>query len=145
VLLDDAKFNVVVAAGFDFAELMPTQLSTNLTHAGGAPFHNLLLGQPQYITVNRQNTQVSLPLSFNNNAAFDIFGTVSARIYDNDGRVKAETQAPIATPMLTHFTGKLVFLLPADSASQSSFTEGHAELFFSTSVFEYGPVVIPHS
>ena len=144
LMLNDTEFNIVVAAGFDFAKLMPTQLSTNFTYPWGAPFHNLALGLPRYSTTGPSITQAALTLSFDNHAAFDIVGAVSAKIYDSDGKALAESQTPIAAPMQTHFTVEIVFPLSADSAPESSLAEGHVELFFSTPAFEYGPVVIPY-
>jgi hypothetical protein len=143
ILFNDTKLTLVTTAGFDFAELMPTQLTTNFTYEWGAPFHNLALGPPQYNAPTRSGVRMTLPMSFNNHAAFDIVGNVSAKIYDNTGKALSESQTTIFAPSKTHFAGELVFLLPIDAASAPS-SDGQVELFFETSVFKYGPLVIPY-
>lgn len=98
LLLNDSNLNARVAAGFDFAELMPVQLSTNFTFPWGAPFHNLVLGQPQYSIVSRSNARITVPLSFENHAAFGIAGEILASIYNGQGALLAESQTQLSAP-----------------------------------------------
>lgn len=141
LLLNDSNLNARVAAGFDFAELMPVRLSTNFTFPWGAPFHNLVLGQPQYSLVSRSNMRVTVPLSFENHAAFDIAGEILARIHDVRDASLAESQTTLSVPAGSDFMGELSFTLPVDAASQTVTEGGYVEVFFSTSLFEYGPMV----
>lgn len=142
LLLNDSNLNARVSAGFDFAELMPVRLSTNFTFPWGAPFHNLVLGQPQYSIVSRSNARVTVPLSFDNHAAFDITGEILASIFDGQGALLAESQAQLSAPAGSPFAGELSFTLPVDTASQITTEGGHVEVFFSSPLFEYGPMVI---
>jgi hypothetical protein len=141
LLLNDSSLNARVAAGFDFAELMPVQLSTNFTFPWGAPFHNLVLGQPQYSIVSSSSARVTVPLSFDNHAAFDIAGEISASLDDGQGALLAKSQTHLSAPAGSRFSGELSFTLPDDAASQISSEGGHVEIFFSSPLFEYGPMV----
>lgn len=140
-LLNDSNLNAKVAAGFDFAELMPVKLSTNLTFPWGAPFHNLALGQPQYSVLDGSNAGVSIPLSFENHATFELAGAILAKLYGSSGELLAESQIPLFVAAQSGFAGKFTFSMPANVVPQSSSRGGHVEIFFSTSLFEYGPVV----
>jgi len=142
LLLNDSNLKARVAAGFDFAKLMPVQLSTNFTFPWGAPFHNLVLEQPQYSVVSRSNVRVIVPLSFENHATFDIAGDVLAGIYDGNGALLTESQTSLSVPAGSAFIGELGFTLPVDAASQIVTEGGHVEVFFSSPLFEYGPMVI---
>ena len=143
LLLNDTILNAEAMVELEFAELMPVQLSTNFTLPWGAPFHSLMLDEPQYGGTRQSKIGVAVPLSFGNHAVFDIDGTISAGLYDNSGALLAESQTQVSVPARSTFNGELSFLAPLSIVSQSS-VGGHVKLSFSTSLFEFGPVVIPY-
>ena len=142
-LFNDTSLNAEVTAGLNFAELLPVQLSTNFTFPWGAPLYDLTLGQPRFRSLSRSNAAVTVPISFENHAAFDLNGTIHANLYDKDGTLLAESQTPLDVSKGSSYAGNLDFAVPLNTASQASATGGHIELHFSTSMFEYGLVVMP--
>ena len=140
-LFNDANLNAEVTAGLNFAELLPVQLSTNFTFPWGAPLYDLTLGQPRFRNPTRTSTAITVPISFENHAAFDLNGTVHANLYDKDGTLLAESEKLLDVSKGSEYAGNFDFAVPLSTVSQSSMTGGRVEVSFSTSMFEYGPVV----
>ncbi len=143
LLLNDGWFGARITTGFNFAEIIPVQLSTNFAVPWGAPFSNLAVGQPQHAIVSPSSSRVTVTVSFENHASFNLTGIVLAKNFDTQGVLLAESQIPLFAQSGSNFAGELCFVMPLDKAS--SFSEsGQVKIFFSTSLFEYGPVVTRH-
>jgi len=143
-LFNDNNLTASVTAGLTFAELLPTQISTNFTFPWGAPFYNFALGQPSVGRFNITHSAVSVPMSFENHAAFDLAGDIREELFDSVGLLLGESQTPFYVPQHTSFDGHLEFHVPLSTASFSAAYNGHFNVYFSTPLFEYGPLVIPY-
>jgi len=143
-LFNDNNLTASVTAGLNFAELVPTQLSTNITYPWGAPFYNFALGQPSYDLSNPAQSRVTIPLSFENHAPFDLTGNIRIQLYDSGNSFLGESQTAFSVPPNSPYAGKLEFYVPLNVASSSAARSGHHNVFFSTPLFEYGPLVIPY-
>jgi hypothetical protein len=143
-LFEDSNFACAVTVGVNFAEVLPTTLAANVTFPWGAPFYNFRLGQPQLGVANLSSITGKVPLTFDNHAAFDLAGNVRVRIYNAQDTLLAEAQTAINAPKQSSYEGELVFSVPATSAISPSSLQGHFEVYFSTPMFEYGPLVIAY-
>jgi len=143
-LFNDSSLNCMVVAGLNFAELLPAQLVMNVTYPWGAPFYGFNLGQPQFTVADLSHVGVSVPLNFENHAAFDLAGNIRIELCNGDGSVLAESQIPLNVAKQTRYADVLEFNVPFDPASLSANPKGHFNVYFSTSMFEYGPLVIPY-
>ena len=134
----------MVGAGLNFAELLPTQLTMNVTYPWGAPFSGFSLGQPKFTASDLSHLRVTAPLSFENHAAYDVAGNISIELCDAAGSVLTETQIPLNVPKQTRYAKMVELNVPFDAASPSAKLSGHFNVYFSTSMFEHGPLVIPY-
>lgn len=143
-LFSDSNLNVAVTAGLNFAELLPVQLSANFTFPVGAPLYDFTLGQPRCNSLNRTSALVTVPMSFENHATFNVNGIVRANLFDRNGTLLGGSQTSLDVPSGSSYMGKLDFAVPISAASQTSLASGHVEVTFLTTTFEHGPVVMPY-
>jgi hypothetical protein len=125
-------------------ELIPAQISMNFSYPWGAPFYNFALGQPSFGQLNRTHASASVPMSFENHAAFDLTGEIRVELYDSANSLLSESQTAINVPSQSSYDGNLGFNVPLNAASLSTANNGHFNVYFSTPLFEYGPLVIPY-
>ena len=137
-LFNDSNLVCALTAGLNFAELVPAQVSTNITYPWGAPFFGFALGQRQYVPLDSSQYKVTVPMSFENHAAFNVTGEIRVRFYDSADSLLAESQAHFNVTQHSSYAKELEFIVPF-SVERS----GYFEAYFSTELFEYGPMVIP--
>jgi hypothetical protein len=143
-LFNDNNLTASVTAGLTVAELLPAQISTNFTFPWGAPFYNFALGQPSFEQFNFTHSAVSVPMSFENHAAFDLAGNIRVELFDSVGSLLGESQTSFYVPQHSSYDGNLEFHVPLSTESFSAAHNGHFNVYFSTPLFEYGPLVIPY-
>jgi hypothetical protein len=143
-LFNDTNLTASVMAGLNFVELIPAQISTNFSYPWGAPFYNFALGQPAFGQFNRTHASATVPMSFENHAAFDLIGEIRVELYDNANSLLSQSQTSINVPPQSSYDGNLGFDVPLNAASPSTANNGHFNVYFSTPLFEYGPLVIPY-
>jgi hypothetical protein len=143
-LFNDSSLNLMVEAGLNFAELLPTQLSMNVTYPWGAPFYDFSLGQPKFTSLDLSHVGVSASMSFENHAAYNLVGNISIELCDVAGSVLTQTQIPLDVAKQTSYAKMVEFNVPFDAASPLAKPSGYFNVYFSTSMFDYGPLVIPY-
>ncbi len=143
-LFDDKNLAASITAGLTFAELLPVEISTNLTYPWGAPFYGFTLRDPSFSRVNSTHVGIGVPVSFENHAAFDVAGNLRVELCDGNDSVLGAAQAVFDAPPQTVYADSLEFIVPLDSALATAVQGGHFNVYFSTGVFEYGPLVIPY-
>ena len=143
-LFNDGNFTCAVTAGLNFAEILPTQLATNVTFPWGAPFYNFKVGQPKLKSVDLTHLSFTMPLSFENHAAFDLAGNIRAKLIDGHDAVLGESQTAVNALKYSSYNGNLEGSIPLTSAVSITSLSGHFEVYLSTPMFEYGPLVIPY-
>ena len=143
-LFHDNNLNVSVTAGLNFAELLPAQISTNFTFPWGAPFYNFALGEPTFGQFNLTHSGVTVPMSFENHAVFDLVGNIRVELYDSVGSLLGESQTIVDVPQGSSYDGSVAFQVPLNTASLSTAQNGHFNVYFDTGLFNYGPLVIPY-
>ena len=142
-LLEDQNLAAYVTTGLTLAELLPVQISTNFTHPWGAPFYNFRLSQPSVGSFNLTHYSVVVPVSFENHAAFDLTGNIRIQLFSNDDKLISETQTSFNAPRQSSYADDVEFQIGANSESLLN-QNGHFNIYFSTALFEYGPLAIPY-
>ena len=141
LLFNDGTVTLHAIVGLEAAEVIPIQASTNLSIPWGAPFYNFMLGTPTYSLYNSTHLQVSVPLSFDNHAFFDVDGSVEARMFNSSDSQVGDGQTTIYAPQMSSFNGYIDFYVPINAAATPT---GHFDVYFQTTMFNYGPWVIPY-
>lgn len=143
-LFVDSNLTISVAAELNFAELIPTQLSTNITYLWGAPLCNFALGQPSYDLSSSTQSRITVPLKFENHASFDLTGNIKVQLYDSGNSLLGESQTALNIPSKSPCNAKFEFQVPLTGLSSIAARSGHLSVFFFTQLFDYGPLVIPY-
>ncbi|MCX8153354.1 MAG: hypothetical protein N3E52_02860 [Candidatus Bathyarchaeota archaeon] len=141
-LFNDANLTAQVTAGLTFADFVPAQISTNFTFSWGAPLYNFSAGQIDVAQFNATHSLVSLPISFENHAAFDLEGTMRIVLFDSADSLVGESQTRFQAEQHALCHERLEFYVPLSAGSLAAAQRGHCNVYFSTALFEYGPLVI---
>ena len=83
-------------------------------------------------------------MSFENHAAFDVTGNITVKLYDGKDTLLGESQKAINVSKYSSYKGNLDFSVPSTSTASSTSQSGYFEVYFSTNMFDCGPVVIPY-
>jgi hypothetical protein len=130
LLFADDNLTVDTTVTLDYARVIPFALGTNLTMPWGAPLSNLTLGN-----VSMNGTSATVPFSFENHSFFELNGTMRLEIVDNLDHVVGQGTVSILALPQSDYSDSLTVAVSGVPAA--------ARLYFQTSVFSYGPVVIP--
>ena len=102
----------------------------------GAPFYNFALGEPSFGRFNFTHGAATVPMSFQNHAAFDLVGNIRTELYDSGNFLIGESQTLVSVPPYSSYDGDAEFHVPLNTASLSAVQNGHVNVYFSTSFFE---------
>jgi len=139
-LFNDSELTVYQMVGLHLAEVIPVQASTNMSIPWGAPFHNFMLGQPTYAAFNATHFRVTVPVSFENHAFFDVSGTVQTRMYNNADTLLGEGETTIYAPQNSPYNGNAEFYVPISGVTSN----GRFEVFLLTPFYNYRPMVVSY-
>jgi len=139
-LFNDTELKIFTTLGMGVAEVIPVQASTNMSVPWGAPFYNFMLGTPEHIAFNSTHAMVTVPVSFENHAFFDITGTMQVQMYNDADLLAGESQTAIDALHYSFYNGYVEFYVPITRLTRT----GHFEVYFLTPLFSYGPLVIPY-
>lgn len=129
LLFADDNLTVDTFVTLNYAQVIPFALGANLSMPWGAPLSNLTLG-----TVSMSGTSATVPFSFDNHSFFELNGTMRLEIVDNLDHVVGQGTAHILALPQSNYSQSLTVTVSGAPAT--------ARLYFQTSVFDYGPVVI---
>jgi hypothetical protein len=139
-LFDDAELRILETVGMKIAEVVPIQASANLSAPWGAPLYGFTLGQVAYAAHNSTHLRVTVPMSFENHAFFDLVGDIQVRMVSSADSVIGEGQTSIQVYQNFPFNGDLqLYVSMADVTSS-----GYFEFNLSTPFFSYGPWRTPY-
>ncbi|HVO36798.1 MAG TPA: hypothetical protein VMT01_01340 [Candidatus Acidoferrum sp.] len=139
-LLNDTTMNVNESVSMRLANFIPVQASANFSIPWGAPLYNFELGDPTYSPYNLTHFSVVVPISFENHASFDVVGNVQASMYNDADMQTGTGQTTINAAQHSSFNGLLEFYVQMSNVTPT----GRFEVNFQTSLFDYGPLVIPY-
>jgi len=138
LLFYDADLDMEMSFALRYAGVIPLKIGRNFTAPWGAPLGNLTIGNVAVNQYNSTHVRTTLPFSFENHSFFSLNGTVRTEIMNTLGQQVGGTTTLINVPPQTGYSTQFMVLIPL---SGSGFKE--ARLYFDTSVFSYGPVVMP--
>jgi hypothetical protein len=143
LIFNDSTLQITTDISVKTAELITFKVSSNSTMPWGAPLFNLVFSSPENAAQAASNSTdpllLILPMSFENHAFFNINGTIVANAYNSTNILVGTGNASFSVPQQSKYKGELQFEISKD------FTQtGHFEILFSTSIFDYGPVVIAY-
>ena len=142
-LFDDNQLKATVTTGFNFAQLLPVQISTEFEFQWGAPFYNFDLGK---LSSGQSLTHTPMALMrFENHATFDLVGNIRVELHNNMGLLICERQMPVNVTRHSAYIENVQFNIPQKAASASIEPNSYFEVYFDTGSIEYGPLVIPYA
>ncbi|MEM2262722.1 MAG: hypothetical protein QXT10_03765 [Candidatus Bathyarchaeia archaeon] len=139
-LFNDSSFVVAALISMKLADAIPVKASSNFSVPWGAPFYNFHLEQPTFEPLNLTHIMVSVPISFENHASLEINGEISLHMYNSEGVCVGQGNSTIVAPQGAMYRGSVMLYVYASEIAG----KGFFEVYFSTSFFSYGPLVIPH-
>jgi hypothetical protein len=139
-LFNDTQLKIYEALSMRIAGVIPVQASTNLSMPWGAPLCNFSLGEPAYAPYNLTHFRVTVPISFENHAFFDLVGYMRIRMYNSTGACIGRGRTSLETYANSPYNGFIEFYVLIAGTTPT----GWFEVYFSTSMFDCGPLVIPY-
>lgn len=139
-LFNDTELMVHETVGLELAEVIPVQVSTNVTLPWGAPLYNFTLGEIGHKTSNGTHLTVTVPASFENHALFDWTGSIRLHMYNSTEFLLGEGEISIEALQNSVYQESLELTVPTAGITDN----GYFEVYFSTSSFSFGPVVFPY-
>jgi hypothetical protein len=121
------------------AGVIPVQVSSNSSMQWGAPLYNLTLGTPQLAMFNATYSVVTVPLSFENHAFFDLSGAVWLRAYSNGNELIGQGQTSIQVAQHLPYNGDLEVYVPSAAGPIA-----RLEVYFVTTFFNYEQEIAVH-
>ncbi|KPV63443.1 MAG: hypothetical protein AOA66_0919 [Candidatus Bathyarchaeota archaeon BA2] len=140
-LFNDTIFNMDASMKLNFARVVPLKGSMNTTIPWGAPLYNFSVGQPSYNDHNLTHRRVIIPLSFENHSPyFGVDGMMLAEMYNDRGEVIASRTSSLDAPSHSKYEDRIELIVNDLKLTPS----GEMHFYFETSVFSFGPVVMPY-
>lgn len=139
-LFNDTELGVYEAVSMSVAEAIPVQASTNFSMPWGAPLYNFTLGEIQFSDYNLTHVRVSVLISFENHAFFNVIGNAQVLIFNSNDMRVGEGQKSIEAYQNSFYSDYLELYVSITDMTES----GHFEIYFQTPFFDYGPMVIPY-
>jgi len=132
LLFYDTNFNVDMSLALIYADVVPFKISTNFTIPWGAPLSNLTMGNPYF-----SGSSLFVPIIFENHSFLNLTGTMRLELVNNLNQQVGLAVAPLNVPSHSVFNENV------EVSVSGPLTISEARLYFDTSFFSYGPVVIP--
>jgi hypothetical protein len=139
-LFNDTELKIYEAVGMRIADAIPVQASTNFSMPWGAPLYNFSLGEPAYATYNLTHFRITVPISFENHAFFDLVCDMRIRMYNSTGALVSKAKTSLEAYANSPYNGFIEFYVPMTEMTPT----GRFKVYFSTPIFDYGPLVIPY-
>ena len=139
LLFEDANFTLRHLFSLNFGKVIPFSLVTNESLPWGAPFYNFSIGEISPSTSSTDPARVSVPISFENHSTFfNVTGTLRIALFNDRGELFGErvTNLDVATNSAYNSIVEII-------GGIARFTrKGQLHVYFETSMFSYGPLVI---
>jgi hypothetical protein len=144
LLFNDTELLINATVSMRAAEVIPIRVSSGLSMPWGAPLYSFTLGTPDFTVDHPPNATPSfkavIPIDFENHAFFDVDGTIQIRMYNSTDVFTGEGQIHVKARQHSPYHGSLELYLPAASVTAN----GRFEVFFTTSLFNYGPLEVEY-
>jgi len=137
LLFNDSALDVEFALSLNYASAIPCGISGNLSMSWGAPLSNLAVGGISLRPLNATHFTAGVPASFENHSPMSLDGSMRLELADSYGRTLGYGTSVLDVLPESNYSSVLDLVVP------TSGTIREARLFFDTSAFNHGPVVIP--
>ena len=139
-LFNDTELQVHAIIGMELASVIPVQASTDFSIPWGAPLYNFTIGEIEFTVLNLTYSMATISVNFENHAFFDLTGSILMRMYNHTSILISEGRTTIDALQNMPYLGKLDLAIPITGITEN----GHFEVYFSTPVFDFGPMVITY-
>lgn len=137
-LFNDSELRVYESVGLRLAEVIPVQASGNFSVPWGAPLYNLAVGTPQFTAVNVTHFRVSVLVSFENHAFFDLSGTLQVRMYNSSDALIGQGETMIYAPQHSQYSGSVEPYITMSQITPTTTTPtGYFTFTIQTPLFSY--------
>lgn len=144
LLFNDTTLTMYQQVSLNYAKVVPFSVKANQSMPWGAPLSNFALGQVTFRPYNSTHSYADVHFSFeNHNQYVPVTGTVRVRICNSDGTRIGSGTTSVDAPPNTPYNGQLSILVRNPSAPTPT-PSGEVRFYFDTSLFDYGPLVIPY-
>jgi hypothetical protein len=141
LLFNDTTLTAFQYVAFKYANAIPLSVHANYTMQWGAPLGNLVISNPSYQPFNATHSIISVQVSFeNHNQYIPVTGVTRIEIYNTRNTLKGAGTANIDAQPYTSCNTQVNVLV---SNFRTLPPKGEIHVFFETSMFNYGPVVVP--
>jgi len=143
LVFNDSSFVFDTSITLNFANIVPVQMSMNMTMPWGAPFSNVSVGEISRLPFNATHDRVVVPLSFENHSFFDVTGTMNFEIYNDVEELVTSGETSLDVQSESTYDEQVDMYLSLTDASRLT-ESGKVRLIFETSMFtveqwiEYG-------
>jgi len=137
LLFNDGELDVEAILRLVYARAFPIEISLNLSMPWGAPFANLTIGDVSASPFNLTHIRILLPVSFENHSFLEMNGTARLEIVDRLDRVVGNGSTTFMLPPENRFETDVEVLISGDPSNIRE-----VNLYFQTTSFNYGPLVI---
>jgi hypothetical protein len=131
IFFNDSSFGLDAFIALNFANVIPVQVSINMTIPWGAPLSNLSIGE---IFVLPDNRTVVIPVSFENHSYFDIAGTIQLEVYNDVDELVTSGQTSLDVPSSYGYNGQVETYSSLEDVSKLT-ESGKVYFIFETSMF----------
>jgi hypothetical protein len=139
-LFNDTELEVYETVGMELAEVIPVQASTNFSIPWKAPLYNFTLGEIEYAAYNLTHLKATVPINFQNHAPFELTGSIQIHMYNSTEILVTEGEATIEALQNAPYQEYIELTVPTAGITEN----GHLELYFLTTYFNYGPLVLSY-
>jgi len=140
-LIEDSNLTLEQTVQVRFAQVIPFKVSANTTMSWGAPVRDPHAKLKTVRPYNSTHSEVTFEIHFENGSPyFHVVGTMKAEIRNKLGETLASSETSLSVASRSVFVKEINVL-----AEKSKITRnGEIFLYFKTSMFEYGPLVISY-
>lgn len=140
-LFEDSNFEADLSIAMKFARAVSLQVATDMIIPWGAPLYNFSVGEMTY-RFNGTHYLGAVPISFENHSSFlNVTGAIRFEIYNNRGEFVGSGGKIVDVPSYSG-CGDQIELIVDDPTKIT--TSGQARVSFETSMFSFGPMVVPY-
>lgn len=138
-LFNDTVFNVNISMGLRYAYVFAFQFSHNTTIDWGAPLYNFSTGGISYQPHNSTYQKAIIPVSFENHSPFlNMTGMIRLEIYNDEDYLIGSGITNINVQSYSLYEDQIEAFVESSRVTEA----GSVHLYFETSLFSFGPLVM---
>jgi hypothetical protein len=140
-LFEDSNFTADLSITMKIARAFSLRVATDMAIPWGAPLYNFSFGE---MTLQSNTTHYFgvIPLSFENHSSFlNVTGAIRFEVYNNRGELLGSGEKIVDVPSYSGYRDQIELVVD-DPAKITA--NGQVYVSFETSMFSFGPMVVPY-